>query len=90
MNPRTLPSHLQRAHTTKISLGFSEPINELTREIGDIRYWRVRYPGLASTEDETAIGFLRGRLHSRGVGSMIRFSESLELKKRVRKQQQNL
>lgn len=89
MNPRTLPSHLQRAHTTKISLGFSEPINQLTREKnGDIRDRCVRYPGLASLEDKTAISFLRGRFHSRGVGSMIWFGESLEKKtRRVRNHQ---
>ena len=76
MKPRILPSHLQRAHTTKISLFFS-PGQWVMREKADIRYWRIRYPSLASIDYETTVYFFCGRFHSRRVGSMIRFSESL-------------
>lgn len=47
------------------------------REKADIRYWRIRYPSLASIDYETTVYFFCGRFHSRRVGSMIRFSEPL-------------
>lgn len=74
--PRILPSHLHRAHTTKISLNDAMSLYTWAIQRYDSRNRRIRNPGFTAAKYERVSILFGGRFHSRRVRSMVWLCES--------------